>query len=116
MVQAAWFQQGVGPLGQRQVGLEHPFQRGLLRRSRLFCVQALAAVDAQQVVEAVAQLPGLVLPGCLHQLGVDQALQQPLGLRRLDVQQGGGHPGREARRSQQAEQAEQPTLLLPSPW
>ena len=77
VVHAAWFQEGVGLLGQCQVGLEHPFQRGPLRRGRLLQAQALTGIDPQQVVQPIAQLPGLVLSGRLHQLGVDKALQQP---------------------------------------
>jgi hypothetical protein len=50
MVQAAWFQEGVGLLGQCQIGQEHPVQRCPLRRGRLLALQALAGVDAQQVV------------------------------------------------------------------
>ena len=63
-------------------------------------------------MEPVTLLSGLVIPGRLHELGVDQALEQLLALGRLGVEQGGGHPGGEAGRLEQPEQPEQPPLVL----
>ena len=65
-LQAAGFQDGGGALGQGQVGAEQALQRCPSRPRWFFLLQAFAGKDAQQVMEAIAQLPGLVLPGCLH--------------------------------------------------
>jgi hypothetical protein len=79
VVDAAWFQEGIRLLGQCPVGLEHPFQRGPFRRRRLLALQALAGIDAQQVVQAIPQLPGLVLPGRLAGPGLSAGRPRPTG-------------------------------------
>jgi len=111
-IEATRHQQGVGMLGQKHERPEHPLQRRQPLGDRLLFAKALAGEEAYEVMEPVALLPHLILSCRLHQLGVDQMLEQPFSLRQPDVEQAGGYPGREARRLQQPQQAKQPLLLL----
>ena len=61
-------------------------------------------------MEAVADLANLVDPAGLQQLVVDQRVNQSLTSRRIEVENGRGHPGREVGPLQQAQPPERPLL------
>ncbi|WP_245242031.1 hypothetical protein [Streptomyces sp. NEAU-H3] len=89
--------------GDRQEGAEHPLARRALLLLALLGVDPLAGVEAQQVLEPVAQLPGRVDADDVEELGVDEALHEPLGVQCVDVEERAADPGGEVGHVEQAE-------------
>jgi len=108
--QRAGLDDGCGLAGQEQPATEPPHQGGRPLGWIVVAQGAFAGVDPQQVMEAVADLANLVDPAGLQQLRVDQRVNQVLTSRRIEVENGRGHPGREVERLQQAQPPERPLL------
>ena len=108
--QRAGLDDGCGLAGQEQPATEPPHQGGRPLGWIVVAQGAFAGVDPEQVIEAVADLANLVDPAGLQQLRVDQRVNQVLTSRRIEVENGRGHPGREVERLQQAQPPERPLL------
>jgi hypothetical protein len=64
--------------GEGELGAQDAFECRSPCPDRLL-FQVLPGVRAQQVVEAIARLPGRVVPGSLQELRFNEPLQQVLG-------------------------------------
>lgn len=67
-------------LGQREIGTEHPVERGAALVLGLVGLGPLPCVQPQQIVEAVAHGAGGVAADRGEQMGVHQPLDHVLGL------------------------------------
>ena len=110
--QRAGLDDGCGLAGKEQPATEPPHQGGHPLGWIVVAQGAFAGVDPEQVMEAVADLANLVDPAGLQQLVVDQRVNQSLTSRRIEVENGRGHPGREVGRLQQAQPPERPLLAV----
>ena len=102
----------VGLLGKVEQGAERAFKRRHPLSRWLFGRQALAREHPDQVVKAVLAVHARAVACGLDQLGIDQVVEQVLGLGERQVQERGAHPAGKERQVQQGKPAEQLPGLL----